>query len=250
MKMFKKLIAVILLLCIVPAAAMALKVATASNGDGQFLQSDGTPWPFRLRFGSREKPKIAITMDDAYDLQYVWKTVELCRKYGIRMTFFPVGRQLFEEDAEHWQDLLDAGCEIGNHTFWHSSLAKQSARSAVQSLNRFQEQLDKVLGYHYPVRWVRPPYGAVDNEKGSAWAVQKMLKSCGYNNAILWDVSQTNPEKAAKAVRNGSILLYHARKKDYECLEKLIPVLLEKGFQPVTISELLSADQTESGSGS
>lgn len=37
-------------------------------------------------------------------------------------------------------------------------------------------------------------------------------------------------------VQNGSILLYHGRAKDIRCLEKLIPWLLEQGYECVTVS--------------
>ena len=36
------------------------------------------------------------------------------------------------------------------------------------------------------------------------------------------------------------ILPYHARKKDVQCLEKLIPALLENGYKCVTVSEALA----------
>ena len=64
------------------------------------------------------------------------------------------------------------------------------------------------------------------------------IKTYGYQHIVRWDVSNTDPDKAFEATQNGSILLYHARHKDYECLVKLIPRLLEAGFQPVTVSEL------------
>ena len=52
-----------------------------------------------------------------------------------------------------------------------------------------------------------------------------------------------NSARTALALtKNGSILLYHARKADYECLEELIPMLLEAGFEPVTVSELFGYD--------
>jgi len=42
-----------------------------------------------------------------------------------------------------------------------------------------------------------------------------------------------------KQVKNGDILLYHSNKKDVEGLRKAIPILLERGFELVTVSELL-----------
>ena len=53
--------------------------------------------------------------------------------------------------------------------------------------------------------------------------------------------------KAAEKVQNGSILLYHARKKDYECLAELIPMLLDAGYEPVTVSELFGYPMPETG---
>ena len=74
---------------------------------------------FSVRHASRESNKIAITMDDVNEPEYVWKSVELCRQYGIAMTFFPVGTNIREEDADYWRDVLEAGCEIGCHSLTH-----------------------------------------------------------------------------------------------------------------------------------
>ena len=66
----------------------------------------------------------------------------------------------------------------------------------------------------------------------------RAIRTYGYEHILRWDVSQTDAAKAIEKVQNGSILLYHARHKDYVCLETLIPQLLEAGFEPVTVSEL------------
>ena len=200
---------------------------------------------FRVRFGDPNSKKIAITMDDVNDREWVWKSVELCREYGITMTFFPNGRNILEEDADNWRDVVASGCEIGSHGYDHGSLKKIDDRFRVLwLLGKTQEQLDKVLGYHYQIRWYRPPYGVMEdpNDGDSHY---KTLKKFGYDHAILWSVSQTDPEEAYIRVKNGSILLFHARKTDYDCLVVLIPRLLEAGFEPVTVSELLGVDPPE-----
>ena len=200
---------------------------------------------FRVRFGDPKSKKIAITMDDVNDREWVWKSVELCREYGITMTFFPNGRNILEEDADNWRDVVASGCEIGSHGYDHGSLKNIDDRFRVLwLLGKTQEQLDKVLGYHYQIRWYRPPYGVLDDPNGSD-SHYKTLKKFGYDHAILWSVSQTNPEEAYIRVKNGSILLFHARKTDYDCLVVLIPRLLEAGFEPVTVSELLGVDPPE-----
>ena len=200
---------------------------------------------FSVHHGDPESNRIAITMDDVNEPEWVWKSVELCRQYGITMTFFPNGRNIYEEDAENWRDVVASGCEIGSHGQEHSSLKNVGDRfRMLWLLGKQQETLDKVLGYHYQIRWYRPPGGVMEDPNGSD-SHYKTLKKFGYDHALLWSVSQTDPDEAFSRVQNGSILLYHARKKDYNCLVNLIPRLLEAGFEPVTVSELFGFDPPE-----
>ena len=74
----------------------------------------------------------------------------------------------------------------------------------------------------------------------------KALKTYGYEHIIHWDVSETkNFEKALTDVQNGSILLFHAKKKDSNFMEKLIPELQNMGYEMVTVSELFGFDPPE-----
>ncbi len=201
---------------------------------------------FKVRGGNTESNMIAITMDDVNEPEYVWKTVELCRQYGIAVTFFPNGCNIHEEDADNWRDVVESGCEIGSHGYYHNSLRKMdSPWKLLYRLGYQQETLDRVLGYHYQIRWYRPPYGKIEDPSGSERNHVATLKKFGYEHAVLWNVSETDPDKAIKKVKNGSILLYHARKKDYNCLVKLIPMLLDAGFRPVTLSEMFGYDPPE-----
>ena len=218
------------------AAALCLALMISSSAAEQ--SAEDLLSTFTLNHGSRESKKIAITMDDVYETEWVWKAVELCRQYGITMTFFPIGINLKEEDRENWQAVLDAGCEIGSHSMNHLNFRDIGEYVAIERLGRFQERLDRVLGYHYEVRWFRPPTGSITDKNGSSTVMVRAIRTYGYDHIVRWDVSQTDPAKAIEKVQNGSILLYHARHKDYVCLETLIPMLLEAGFEPVTVSEL------------
>lgn len=199
---------------------------------------------FIVRHGNPASNKIAITMDDCNTLEIVWNTVELCRQYGITMTFFPNGQNLHEEDRAHWQDLLDAGCEIGSHGEDHWAL-KQADR-VTPELMTFQQHLDETLGYHYQVRWFRPPYGDLGEAEGNISYVMYRIKQCGYDHALRWNVSYMwDAEVTLSMTRNGSILLFHAADADFTCIRDLIPMLLEAGFEPVTVSELFGFDPPE-----
>lgn len=194
---------------------------------------------FTLRHGDRETPQIAITIDDCYDRKHILAAVELCETYAIPVTFFPIGNALKFADSALWQRALDAGCEIGNHSWGHKDLTRLSSRDIRYQMLRTQQKIDEMLGYHYPMQVMRPPFGSTSSK------VAKAVASVGYLHAVKWDVSQTDAAKAIKQVQNGSILLYHARAKDIRCLEALIPQLLEKGYECVTVSELLGLEPVE-----
>ena len=231
-------------------AALILLAAACCS----FAEEEGDPLaPFVLHHGDRAVPKIAITVDDCYESATEWirKDAELCRRYDVAMTFFPVVYTgcLDEKYRGLWQDVLDSGCEIGTHSNRHMKLGNRSRIGLIGGLGRAQEALDKTLGFHYEIRWFRPPYGSIDS--GSKLTKQQVIDAVqiyGFDHVVHWDVSETiDLEKALKDIRNGSILLFHAKKKDTLFLEKLIPELLDRDFELVTMSELFGFDPPETG---
>ena len=233
-----------LLLCMCALAAVS---CAAAEGDGDPLA------PFVLHHGDRNSRKIAITVDDCYEsaVEWILRDAELCREYKIGMTFFPLVYTgcLDEKYRDVWQTVIDSGCEIGTHTNRHVKLGNRDYWGAIGGMGRAQEALDKTLGYHYEVRWLRPPYGNIG--KGTHMTesqVKKAIQTYGFDHIVHWDVSETvDLKKALKSIQNGSILLFHSKKKDTLFMEKLIPELLEQGYELVTVSELFGFDPPETG---
>lgn len=186
--------------------------------------------------GPEDEPRIALTMDDCYDIAMVERTLDLCKQYGVPVTFFPVGAAIKPEDGAVWRRLLDEGHEIGNHTYGHQTLYRKTQYATHRQLVRTEEALVAALGYEHPMYLARPPYGKI---KPGTSDIQTRMAREGYPYLIMWNVDSTKPDTAFKATRNGSILLFHANERDVECLTELIPRLLEAGFEPVTVSALL-----------
>ena len=234
--MLKRVFALILCLCALVSFAWAEETGLET---------------FAVKHGSRESKKVAITVDDCYKTATEWiaADVELCKQYGIHMTFFPIVKTgcLEEKYRDLWQSVLNAGCEIGCHGYQHLRLGSFDYWTLVKRLGRWQEELDKTLGYHYQTRWLRPPYGSIDGgKKLNDKQVTSALKRYGFDHYVHWEVSETkNMEKALEDIRPGSILLFHSKKKDTHFLEQLIPVLQEQGYEMVTLSELFGFDPPE-----
>ena len=219
--------------------------ACAASAEGENPLDD-----FTLKHGDRSAKKVAITIDDCYKARRdnIVSDVELCRQYNVHMTFFPIVKTgcLSEEYRDLWQSVLDAGCEIGCHGYQHLHLGSFDYWTLLKRLGRWQEELDKTLGYHYQTRWLRPPYGSITGgKKLKEKQLVSALKRFGFDHIVHWEVSENDPDKAIKKIQNGSILLYHAIHKDTHCLEKLIPMLLDEGYEIVTLSELFGFDPPE-----
>ena len=198
---------------------LALLFLFGAFGAGAETNEELMASSFVLRHADRSIQKVAITVDDCYQSATEWirRDVELCRKYGIAMTFFPLVYTgcLEEKYRDLWQEVLDSGCEIGTHSNRHVKFGNRDAIGIIGGLGRAQEALDKTLGYHYEVRWLRPPYGSVDKGKRlSSQSVIKAIQKYGFEHIVDWDVSETvDLKKALKVTQNGSILLFHSKKK-------------------------------------
>ena len=203
-----------------------LMLASSANADAAKV----------VRNGSRDEKKVAITMDDCYNRIHIASAVALCQQYGVPITFFPIGKALKYADRPLWQSALNAGCEIGNHTWGHKTLTYLSVGEIRFQMLRIQEKVDAMLGYHYPMQVMRPPAGKTNSK------VLQAIGKTGYSYAVKWDVSQTDLKRIQKEIQNGSILLFHGRQKDIKCLEQLIPWLLEQDYECVTVSELLEME--------
>lgn len=192
-----------------------------------------------VKHGDRESRQIAITIDDCYRAEYVREALELSEEYGAPFTFFTLGIVLKEENASLWREVAESPCEIGSHTYTHENLSKMDDEHIYRQLMRAQEALDRTLGYHYPMRVMRPPYGNLSSR------TIRFIERLGYGKPILWEIDSIDPDACFKSVQNGSILLFHANPKDIACIEALLPRLLDEGYQPVTISELLGLEDAQ-----
>ena len=218
--MFKRLMATVLILMTLCSTAMA----AVQPG-------------FTLYHGDRSQKRLCITIDDLAQTDMVQAIFELGQELNVPMTFFVLGYVLEEKDADLWRAIAESNCEIGNHTYNHVDLTTAGRTATVNTLTRTQNRLNEVLGYDYAMRVMRPPFGKV-YVSGSTSIVASNVDAAGYEHMVMWDISQTDPEKCLKDVQNGSILLFHSIPKDLRCLEEILPKLIEEGYEFVTVSEM------------
>ncbi|MEG0026251.1 MAG: polysaccharide deacetylase family protein [Bacilli bacterium] len=180
------------------------------------------------------KPVIALTFDDGPS-KYTKLIVDFLDESGACATFFVLGNKVpIYEETLH--TMLINGNEIGNHSFSHKWLTKLNTTGLKNQIDQTQTIIKQKL--NYVPKYLRPTYGSVN----------KRLRDSTNLEIVLWNVDTMdwklkNSEKIASRalnnVKSGNIILMHdTYERTFKAVKKLVPVLKNKGYQFVTISEL------------
>lgn len=190
------------------------------------------------------KPYLALTFDDGPNKVQTKKVLNILDKYNAKATFFAIG-----ENIEYQKDILkmvyDKGHEIGNHFYTHENINKLSKEEIRENIEKNNDLIYSIIGKRPKI--VRPPYGIVND---------KLKEVCFELNMsiIIWtddkDSKDWNKTKdseiisnVTKKVTNGDIFLFHDGSKTYtntlSAIDVIIPYLLKKGYQWVSVSTLI-----------
>ncbi len=186
------------------------------------------------------KKYVALTFDDGPHHSLTPEILNILRDEGAKGTFFVVGNR-----AETYPDLISQiaaeGHDIGNHTWNHLSLAKNTTETGLKSLRKTNDLITGLTGKRCNI--VRPPYGATSAR------VRSMLQDNGWHQ-ILWDSDSRdwqnkNPDvilyRVMKSIEPGGIILFHdIHPGAAKMLPTLIRALKSEGYRCVTISELIA----------
>ncbi len=194
-----------------------------------------------------DRPMIALTYDDGPAVDFSERILDTLEKYQAHATFFLVGDNITEDTEKILKREVALGCEIGNHTLSHKNLEKLSLEDAVLQLSECDDKIYQCTGIKASL--VRPPYGAYNDAIREADKRMFIYWSLNTN-----DWKREDPDEICDIVMeyidDGDIILMHdIHEQSAKASQKLIPALIEKGYQLVTVSELIHYRnlQTEDG---
>ena len=191
------------------------------------------------------KPTIAITFDDGPNATTTMEILDLLEKYQVRASFFLIGTNINDESAKSVKRAYDLGCDIENHSKTHSYMDKMTADEIKDEVAYVNDKVKEITGT--TPKFFRPPYIAVNNTMYDNIDMT-FISGYGCND---WEDRVTAEYRAKyleKKAADGVIFLLHdaeGNSKTVEALDKAIPILLEKGFQFATISELFELKGVE-----
>ncbi len=191
------------------------------------------------------KPMVALTFDDGPYSKVTRKILKVLKKNDSRATFFVVGNRV-EDYAETLKLTYDQGNQIGSHTYDHADLSKMNTKQIKKEVDKTNKAVSKVIGCDTTA--LRPPYGNVSKKMRKTVPVPMFYWSLDSEDWKSRNVDSIL--KRCKTVEDGDIILMHdLYPTTAKAVEKLVPKLVKKGFQLVTIDELMYYKGIEGKSG-
>ena len=193
-----------------------------------------------VRYIDPNKPMVALTYDDGPYPKVSNRILNCLSKNDAVATFFMLGENV-KKYPKVVKRKAQLGMEIGSHTWSHPDLLELKKKEIKSELKKTDDALLKACGQAATV--FRPPYGNADervmkyiNKPAILWSVDTLdWKSRDYKSVVK-EVKKVEKEDGL----DGRVILMHSLyPSTAKATEVLVPWLQKKGYQLVTVSELL-----------
>lgn len=182
----------------------------------------------------KNKKMVALTYDDGPSI-YTPRVLKTLKENNAVATFFVVGNRV-PTYSDTVKKAHDMGCEIGNHTYEHKNLTRVSEAEVKRQITKTNRNVKKVTG-QAPVI-VRPTGGATNANVKQWVGMPSIIWSI---DTLDWKTRNAGSTKKAVLdhVKDGDIVLMHdLYSATATASETIIPELVKRGYQLVTVSEL------------
>lgn len=187
------------------------------------------------------KKELYLTFDDGPTPEITNWVLEILKQYNAKATFFCIGANI-EKYPDIFQDIIDDGHAIGNHTQQHVKGWKTKTKAYLKDTTEAQTVINTKTRSEN-LNLFRPPYGQIKPKQG------RHLIDLGYK-IIMWDVlsfdwdATISKEQCLNNVisksKEGSIIVFHDSIKASTNMMYALPKVLEKfhkeGFEFKSLS--------------
>ena len=165
-----------------------------------------------------------LTFDDGPHPQITEFVLQQLDHYQAKASFFCIGENV-DRFPDTYNQILQAGHTIGNHTQRHVNGWKTSDRAYLQDVTEASQRISS--------DWFRPPYGRVRSTQ-----VRLLKNRFPQLKIAMWDVLSGDfdrtktgewcAEQVIRKVEPGSIVVLHDSEKAWDRLQICLPILLRK----------------------
>lgn len=158
---------------------------------GSHLLTVGSIWR-----GARDRRAVTLTFDDGPDPEWTPRVLDVLEREGVRGAFFLIGRRA-DRAAPVTRRIAEAGHDLGNHTWSHSSLWRCGPSETARQIAQGHVAISDAAG-RAPA-FFRPPWGKTN------LAMFATLRRCGVP-CVFWTVQPEGrrPVTPAEQARRGT----------------------------------------------
>ena len=183
--------------------------------------------------------KVALTMNCAWNADDIDQILEVLKQNNAKITFFLVGDWI-DKFPEAVKKIYEDGHEIASHSNTHPHVNNLTYEENIEEIEKSNEKIEKITGQRTQI--YRAPYGEYNNtviqaaqDKGY-YTIQWSLDTLDYTGLTgdeMWNRIQDK-------IKAGDIILTHnGTKYTADSLDMLIKNIKQKGFEIVTVSNLI-----------
>jgi peptidoglycan/xylan/chitin deacetylase (PgdA/CDA1 family) len=213
---------------------------SSESEESETIGAADAPLKCRILYkGNTHKPRIALTFDDGPHKEFTPEILSILAKYNVKATFFFVGIQALNQ-PRLLERVYNEGHCIGNHTYHHSKLTDLTGDGISAEIIECRYMLRMITGED--PRLFRPPGGNYSQE------ILDITNELGYT-MVFWSKNSGDcvpttvksvVSRATYKVSNGDIILLHdGTYETIEALPLIIETLRKRGFEFVTIDEMI-----------
>ncbi|HLN65236.1 MAG TPA: polysaccharide deacetylase family protein [Symbiobacteriaceae bacterium] len=194
--------------------------------------------------GNGQCRDIAMTFDTEFT-STTQTLIDTIDSLGIKTTWFFLGDSVRAYPQIVQQ--VSQRHEIGNHSYSHPDMTTLSAADMHWQLDIARSRIIEVSGQDPRPIW-RPPYGSWNN------TVARVAEEEGYPYTVLWSIdtrdwagpsAETIRQRIVNGAFPGAIVLQHGSPRNtVEATRLAVPELKARGYQFVTVSEILGIGRT------
>lgn len=213
--------------------------ASFTNKSNEILQTMSQSKMLPVYSVETNEPKIAFTMNCAWNADDIDSILATLSKHNVKITFFMVGDWV-DKYPEAVKKISNAGHEIANHSDGHKHVNNLSIEENEKEIQICSEKIEKITGNKTTL--YRGPYGEYNNtviqaaKNQNHITIQWSLDTLDYKGLTGDEMWARLNEK----LKNGDIILSHnGTENTANSLDELLTNIKAKGFEIVTVSDLI-----------
>lgn len=183
--------------------------------------------------------KIALTIDTAFGEDHTLQILDVLKAEGVKATFFVMGAW-GEENSDAVLRMIEEGHDIQSHSMEHMRYTDVKVDEMIADALKAKEYMESVTGKES--KYIRLPYGAFDENVLTELEKNGFVPMKWSVDGKDWQTEDTREvfNNVLSDIKGGDIvMLQNNTESGYLAIGEIIKALKEKGYEFLTVSELL-----------